>query len=806
MGADGSLTFDTKILTDGFSAGVHKLGSIAKSGLAVLGTAVAGSVAAFGVLTKASLDSVASLEQNVGGVETLFKKSSDTVIANAKKAYETAGLSANGYMSTVTSFSASLLQSLGGDTKKAADYADRAIVDMSDNANKMGTSMESIQNAYQGFAKQNYTMLDNLKLGYGGTKEEMKRLVKDASKMTDVQKELGVTVDESSLSFGNIVNAISVMQKSMGIAGTTAEEAATTIEGSMNSAKAAWDNFMNGTISAEDFAKTINVAAENIVKNLEEIVPRLVQTIPIAAGAIFDQVTASMQEHSADMIQSGSQLLTDLVTGISQSIPAVIDAGADAIDTLIQNIESSAPDLSGTGLQIVESLVSGIVRVGGSLFSAGAQIISNLLSGLSESAPSVAEQAGVLISSLVSGIQSNVPQMLTAAADAIASFASGIGEQLPQLVPQALQMVITLADAVISNIPTIVNAGISLLTGLVQGIINALPTLISEGPRIINDFANAIYSGIGELIKTGLEMIVSLVKGLWDNRGLLLENAGEIFMAVINVFSLPKLLSLGKSLMTNLGNGIKSMFGSIRSAGSNILKSLVEGIKSLATHPVSTIQGILSNVKNAITGISWSSLGSKIISSLVDGIRALMTHPITTVKSIISNIKSAFSGTGWASVGSNIISGIVNGLKAGAGAIVSAAKNVAKSALDSAKNFLGIKSPSRKFRDEVGKMMALGVGLGFEDNIPEEDIEASLDNVIKRANSRVRKVTTESPSMTENVVRNVTNNYTDSGIDYKKLKKAQKEAMDEANKKPIVLNGRVINRAMENWKGVPVPV
>lgn len=759
MGNDGSLTFDTKILTDGFSAGVNKLGSIAKTGLAVLGSAVVGGVTAFGALTKASLNSVASLEQNIGGVETLFKKSADTVIANAKKAYETAGLSANDYMSTVTSFSASLLQSLGGDTKKAADYADRAIVDMSDNANKMGTSMESIQNAYQGFAKQNYTMLDNLKLGYGGTKEEMKRLVKDASKMTDVQKELGITVDESSLSFGNIVNAISVMQKSMGIAGTTAEEAATTIEGSMNSAKAAWDNFMNGTISAEDFAKTINVAAENIVKNLEEIVPRLVQTIPIAAGAIFDQVTASMQEHSADMIQSGSQLLTDLVSGIAQSTPAVIDAGADVIDTLIQNIESSAPDLSGTGMQIVDSLVSGIVRVGGSLLSAGTQIISNLLSGLSESAPSIAEQAGVLISSLVSGIQSNVPQMLTAAADAIASFASGIGEQLPTLVPQALQMVVTLADAVISNIPTIVNAGISLLTGLVQGIINALPTLISEGPRIINEFANAIYSGIGELIKTGLEMIVSLAKGLWDNRGLLLENAGEIFMAVINVFSLSKLLSLGKSLISNLGSGIKSMAGTIKTAGSDILKSLVNGIKAFATHPVSTIQGILTSVKNAITGISWSSLGGKIISSLVDGIKSLATHPVTTMKNIATNALNAFKNLDWRGIGSHIISGIVNGLKAGAGAIVSAAQNVAKSALDSAKNFLGIKSPSRRFRDEVGKMMALGIGVGFEDNLPEDEIESSLDKTLKSAKKRVGRIETGKTSAT-----GTTNNYDNRNV------------------------------------------
>ena len=271
MGYDGTLKFNTEILEKGFSAGVKKLGSVAKTGLAVVGGAVAGVATAFGVMTKKALDSYASLEQNIGGVETLFKDSSQSVVDNAKKAYKTAGLSANAYMETVTSFSASLLQSLGGDTKKAADYADRAIIDMSDNANKMGTSMELIQNAYQGFAKQNYTMLDNLKLGYGGTKEEMKRLVQDASKMTDVQKELGVSVDGSSLSFGNIVNAISVMQKHMGIAGTTSKEASETISGSISSMKGAFDNFLNGTGSPEELAETMVTAGKNVIKGLSEM-------------------------------------------------------------------------------------------------------------------------------------------------------------------------------------------------------------------------------------------------------------------------------------------------------------------------------------------------------------------------------------------------------------------------------------------------------------------------------------------------------------------------------------------------------
>ena len=302
--ADGYLNFDTKINEKGFNDGINKLCGLAGKGVGSIAgiaskangifTALSSSVA--GVIIKQSLGVVANMEQQVGGVETLFKDSANTVIENANKAYKTAGMSANNYMETVTSFSASLLQSLGGDTAKAASYADRAIVDMSDNANKMGTNMRDIQNAYQGFAKQNYTMLDNLKLGYGGTQEEMKRLISDASKMTDVQKELGVTVDASSLSFGNIVNAISVVQKQMGITGTTSKEAATTIEGSVNSAKAAWENFEVGVISANDLVETFWTAAQNIFKNLGQIIPRLGKTGMDVVSALAGKIGGAVPQ------------------------------------------------------------------------------------------------------------------------------------------------------------------------------------------------------------------------------------------------------------------------------------------------------------------------------------------------------------------------------------------------------------------------------------------------------------------------------------------------------------------------------
>lgn len=716
MSYDGYLKFNTKIDSSGFSSGIHKIGSIAKSGLAVISGLTAGIIASFAATSKASLDSVASLEQNLGGIETLFKDSADIVIENAKRAYKTAGMSANEYMQNVTSFSASLLQSLSGNTKAAAEVADMAMTDMSDNANKMGTSMELIQNAYQGFAKQNYTMLDNLKLGYGGTKTEMERLLADAQKLT------GVKYDINNLS--DVYNAIHAIQNSLGITGTTAKEAASTIEGSMNSAKAAWDNFLNGTISAEDFADTISIAAENITKNLGEIVPRLASTIPELGRNIYEMIVSSFDQNG---------------TGIAQ---------------------------------------------------AGIGLINNLASGLSEAAPKVTGSAGKIVSDLMTGIQNAAPQMLSSAADLIASFAQGIGEQLPTLIPQAMNMIVTLADAVIANIPKIVQAGVSILVGLVSGIINGLPTLIEEGPRIINEFADAIYNGIGTLLGTGLAMIVELGKGIINNMPLIIQNAGEILKAIINVFSLSSMLNLGKNLIESLAKGMEAVGPAIKTALSNIGKTGLEAIKNL----------------------KWSQVGKAIITFISKSLRSGASLAVNALKSVGTLAMNAFKSISWGTVGKAVITGIANGITGAAGAIVIATKNAAKKALEAAKNFLGIHSPSTVFRDQVGKNMALGMGLGFEKNVPISEISKSLDNAVDDIQSKTLRVRLN--SITRSLNESATNGIqAGKTVDDDRSRERQNEDKDpidykrlgrEMGKRPIYVSAKLNDREVVKMTAKPM--
>ena len=342
------------------------LATAAKVGAAAIGAASAGVAA----LTKASIEQYGEYEQLVGGVETLFKASSDVVQQYAANAYKTAGMSANEYMETVTSFSASLLQSLDGDTAAAAEKANLAITDMSDNANKMGTSMESIQNAYQGFAKQNYTMLDNLKLGYGGTKEEMQRLLDDANALNAAQGNYtNYTID----SYADIVDAIHTVQTEMGITGTTQLEASTTIQGSIASMKAAYDNFIAGLGDENaDMAELITnllgstvTVAENLLPVVEKILENIGVVVQEKGPEMIEKFVGYAIEKLPQVIELGMKMVVAIVSGLAKNLPQIVRSVLDMMATIVKTFVSSIPNIVDVGKQIVKGLWEGIKAMGG---------------------------------------------------------------------------------------------------------------------------------------------------------------------------------------------------------------------------------------------------------------------------------------------------------------------------------------------------------------------------------------------------------------------------------------------------------
>ena len=467
------------------------LATAAKVGTAAIGAASAGIAA----LTKSSIEGYAEYEQLVGGVETLFKQSSDVVQQYAANAYKTAGLSANEYMNTVTSFSASLLQSLGGDTEAAAKYADMAITDMSDNANKMGTSMEMIQNAYQGFAKQNYTMLDNLKLGYGGTKEEMARLIKDASK-------LDKSIKANDMSFGNIVKAINAVQTEMGITGTTAKEASTTISGSVSSMKSAWKNLVTG------------IASDNA--DLDTLIGNFVKSAETAAGNIIPRLTQILSGIGSAIEQIAPVLSAEIPNLITSVLPSLVSGGAQLVVGLATGLVGALPELIAAVPGIIESFVNAISENLPSILEAGKTLLSMFTSGVSSAVPEFIENLPQIVDGFLGFITEKLPDILNKGVELLDRFAFGIIEYIPDLVAQLPAIITSITKFFVENFPKIVTKGGELLGKLLAGIIGAIPEIAVHLPKVITAIVKALNAGWEQLKNAGKYLLEGLWKGISD--------------------------------------------------------------------------------------------------------------------------------------------------------------------------------------------------------------------------------------------------------------------------------------------------
>lgn len=569
--------------------GAIKLGDLIKAnliseaiigGFKKLGSAVASLAGKFVDVGKQAIESFADYEQLVGGVETLFKDSAGTVQNYANNAFKTAGLSANEYMETVTSFSASLLQSLGQDTEASAKYADQAIIDMADNANKMGTDIASIQNAYQGFAKGNFTMLDNLKLGYGGTKKEMARLIARAN---EVKTANGEMADLSIDSFADITEAIHIIQEEMGITGATAKEASTTISGSVNAMKSAWQNLLTGIADDNaNFSDLINNFVESILTVAQNLIPRIQTTI-----------------------QGLGELVSGLMTNLAPQIIAVIPA----------LIESTLPAL----ITSVQTMVDSVVAVLPQLLTAMQGVLPQLLNA----------------------ITAMLPSLINAGIQIILSLVQGIAQSLPQLVPVVIDAILTIVDNLLNNVDLIIETGFQLLEALIDGILNAIPVLVEKLPEIIEKFISTLMSFNYKIMEQGVQILTQLTTGIIKAIPQLVAKIPQIISSIVKGFAdgMGNIKEIGVNILKGIGEGMLSALTSLWNTVKSIANTVVGWFKNLfGIHSPSTVFADVVG-KNLALGI-----GQGFEDTMTD-VASQMTDAVPTDFDINSNVSNGSAQT-----------------------------------------------------------------------------------------------------------------------------------------------------------------
>lgn len=555
--ADGKIIIDTTVDNSGAEKDIKslssKIGSMAKTSATAVAGMVAAATTAVATLAGLSVKQYAEYEQLTGGVETLFKNSSDKVMEYANNAYKAAGMSANEYMNTITGFAASLLQGLGGDTEKAAKIGNMAVEDMADNANKMGTAIENIQNAYQGFAKQNYTMLDNLKLGYGGTKEEMQRLLVDAQKLT------GIKYDISN--FSDIIEAIHAIQNEMGITGTTAKEAASTIEGSLSMTKSAWTNLLTGMADDNaDFDKLV----DNLVNSVGTLGENLLPRIEIAINGI-------------------GKLIDKLLPSIINKIPELIS--------------SILPGMVQAGINVTSSLVNGIVESLPMLLEIGLQALTTLGKGIAKNLPTLIPTIVNLMISMCDMIIDNLPLILDVAIEIILALVQGLVNALPTLIAEVPRIINSFANAIYNALPQILMAGVQIIGMLIKGLIQSIPTLVANIPQIIMAIINVFT----------LVNWASLGKNLIANIGQGVKNAGSSLIGQV------------KNIATSVINALKSFFGwdNVSSIGENLIRGIWNGISNMKGWILDLIGGFADSVIGSIKDFFGIHSPSRVMRDLI---------------------------------------------------------------------------------------------------------------------------------------------------------------------------------------------
>ena len=754
-----------------------KLKSLLGTTAKVTAAAITGASAAVGALVKQGVEAYATYEQLVGGVETLFGaggltleeyasavgksvKSAEknynallsaqkTVLENAANAYKTAGLSANEYIETVTSVSASLIASVGGDTQKAAEYADMAITDMADNANKMGSSIESIQNAYSGFAKQNYTMLDNLKLGYGGTKTEMERLIADAEALDDTFKATRDENGDLAMSYADIVDAIHIVQTNMGITGTTAEEASKTIAGSVSAAKAAWKNLVIG-IADENadlesliggFVESVGTAADNILPRIEKglqgvgsLISKLGPIIAKAAPELVRTVLPTLLKSAADIVRSIAGQLPGLITSLlSDTAPDIIAAGSEIITTLITSLAEAAPEL----------------------VTAAFDAISALADGLVENLPLIIEAAVSLIITLVTALTApeNVGKLVDASIAITFALVDGLITAIPQLIEAAPEIIANLVVALIENAPKIFEASIELIFKLVEGLFSAQIEIWKAGPQLILQLWEGIKSAWDRIKEWGAGIIDRIGEGFTDSWKSVKDKGGEFIDKIWEGIQLcwktikewgpqiidqlwagitdtwDKVKTWAGSIFDTIAEGASTVWKTITDIGKNIVEGIWQGISDAGSWLYDKLSGWVGDVLDWVGDLLGIASPSKefaklgdysakgFVEGMDDGLEDGESDIKTATEALVKAAKDGAAGMDGDALGSNFGDSMASGIKGKYETIYNAAASIARAASNAVKRTLQIASPS-KVAAQLGEFFGEGMALGVEDEIP----------------------------------------------------------------------------------------
>lgn len=530
-------------VVSGFGSTIKKgFALAAKAGIATISAASAG----IGAIVKSSASAYADYEQNIGGVETLFKDNADTIVKYASEAYKTAGISANDYMQNVTSFSASLLQGLGGDTAQAAEIANEAMVDMSDNANKFGTDISSIQNAYQGFAKQNYTMLDNLKLGYGGTQAEMARLINDSGVLGD-----SIKVDEktvNSVSFDKMIEAIHKVQTDLDITGTTSKEAATTVSGSLGSVKAAWANLMAGMGDK-------NADLKNLIKEMVSTVKTFAKNILPVIKQALSGVTTLISELAPDIAAELPQLVSDL-------LPQLIEAGTQIFQALVKGISDNIGTITQAAIAAVTTIATALIQNTGPLVQALATIITT-----------IAQALPTILPDLINAVVEQIPTVIQAVIDC-----------MPAIIDGTIQIVTAIAEALVDNIDLIIDGAVQIIDALTMSLSDSdtAAKLAQSALEIIGTLTMELLKNLPDILADGILIAVELIKGI-------AQGMVDYFSPVSDALS---------DMLIDLTDWFSRKWNDFKEWGSDMIQAFIDGIKEKWQSLKDTVCDVASSVKD----------------------------------------------------------------------------------------------------------------------------------------------------------------------------------------------------------------